>query len=110
MVLVVAAYCHSAGNYNVAGKIVNSSDRHFKPVNGILYFNNHPFSGTVFTMYDDSADTAALSGYIYGREHGIWKSFYAGGKPKMTREFNNGLKTGEYIAWWENGNIQLHYF
>ncbi|TDE12849.1 toxin-antitoxin system YwqK family antitoxin [Dyadobacter psychrotolerans] len=77
--------------------------------NGMLFINSKPFSGTLFTLYPETKDTADISVYQEGLEHGIWKAFYENGSIAKQREFNRGRKTGTYLAWWENGNTKLQY-
>jgi hypothetical protein len=88
---------------------INSAAANFSNVNGVVYLNNHLFSGKVFTLYPNSNDTAAIAGYLNGKEHGVWKKFYANEVLKEKRVFENGKKTGEYITWWESGNKQQQF-
>ncbi|RIJ42904.1 toxin-antitoxin system YwqK family antitoxin [Pontibacter oryzae] len=77
---------------------------------GLLLVNGKPFSGKLYTLFESSRDTAELTSYQNGKEHGEWKKFYPSGQLRERRFFEQGQKTGEYIAWWENGKKQLHYF
>ncbi len=77
--------------------------------NGIVLHEQRPFSGRLFTLFQGTSDTAEVSGYLNGREHGQWKKFYPSNKIKEIRYFENGQKTGIYKAWWANGNQQLEY-
>jgi len=92
----------------VAEKII-SNDPSLKFVNGILYRSNQLFTGTVFSFYEGTKDTAEVSGFIKGKENGEWKKFYPDHSLKEKREFDNGKKTGQLIAFWENGNKKLVY-
>lgn len=89
---------------------VNENDTALHAVNGIVYYHNQLLTGTVFSLFGNSRDTASLSSYTNGKEDGVWKKWYAPGKVKEGRAFANGKKTGVYIAYWENGNRQLQYF
>ncbi|CAG5008531.1 hypothetical protein DYBT9275_04294 [Dyadobacter sp. CECT 9275] len=88
---------------------VDASDRGLQIRNGILYHKDQPFTGKVLHWYSGTHDTAAVSGYLNGREHGIWKKYYADGTPQETRYFDHGDKTGNYLVWWENGRKKLEY-
>ncbi|MBE7171968.1 MAG: toxin-antitoxin system YwqK family antitoxin [Williamsia sp.] len=77
-------------------------------MNGILYLNNLPFTGSVYSLYN-KGDTAEIAGYLQGKEHGSWKQFYPNKKLKQVRRFDRGRKTGVYLAWWENGSKKLAY-
>lgn len=77
--------------------------------NGVVYLANKPFSGTLFSLFPTTSDTTDVVGYLDGRAHGVWRQFYPGSKRRQQRVYNRGEKTGEYVAWWENGQKQLHY-
>lgn len=79
-------------------------------VNGIMYMEGKPFTGIIYSLYSGTKDTAWLSGYRKGKEHGAWKKKFPGGHLRETRMFDNGEKTGEYAAWWDNGHPMLQYF
>ncbi len=89
--------------------ILNSTDISFKTFNGVLLYNDQPYSGRVFTLLPESRDTVEIAGYHHGREHGVWRKLYSNGMLKERREFKDGLKTGTYTAWWENGRKKLEY-
>lgn len=90
--------------------LLKKNDTSLHIVNGILLEKGKPFNGTLFTVFEGSTDTAELESYFDGKEHGEWKKFYPGSIKKEKRYFTNGQKTGEYIAWWPNGQIQLDYY
>ena len=77
--------------------------------NGLVLYKQKPLTGTIFTLFSGTTDTAELLSYLDGREHGQWKKFYPSTKTKEVRYFKNGGKTGIYNAWWENGKKQLEY-
>src|SRR3954466_9550541 len=52
------------------------NDSRFKTKNGIVLFNQLPFTGCVYTLYTNSNDTLSWSAYVNGKEHGEWKQFY----------------------------------
>lgn len=91
-------------------EVVNSTNVNFTMMNGLLQKGAQPFTGTVFTLFPHTNDTAELKNYYRGREHGIWRKFYENGSKKEIRYFLHGKKNGGYITWWENGNKQLHYY
>jgi antitoxin component YwqK of YwqJK toxin-antitoxin module len=90
--------------------LLNKSEQRITIENGLTMINQKPFSGKLFILFDALKDTAELTSYLNGKEHGEWKKFYPSRKIREKRFFEHGQKTGEYIAWWENGNKQLHYF
>jgi antitoxin component YwqK of YwqJK toxin-antitoxin module len=82
----------------------------FKIINGILMEANSPFTGILFTLYPNTIDTAEIASYFNGKEDGEWKKFYPSKKIREKRFFKDGYKTGKFLAWWENGNMQMQYF
>lgn len=109
IILLLVAACKQPGNKAIDNIFVNMADKNLNPVNGIIFFSSKPFTGTVFSLYSGTTDTSEISRYLDGKEHGEWKKFYEHGLLKEKREFRKGKKTGEYIAWWENGKQQLLY-
>jgi antitoxin component YwqK of YwqJK toxin-antitoxin module len=109
MIVFLFAGCSSAAHRVNEGITINSTNNNLKLQNGVMYLGDKLFTGNIFSLYTGSADTAEITGYKEGREHGIWKKFYEHGLLKEKREFTDGMKTGEYFAWWENGQQQLHY-
>jgi antitoxin component YwqK of YwqJK toxin-antitoxin module len=95
---------------NIPLQLLNKSEQQLGMNNGLLIINQQPFNGTLFTLFSNSKDTAAIENYLHGKEHGEWKKYYASHKIKEKRFFANGQKNGEYIAWWENGQKELQYF
>jgi antitoxin component YwqK of YwqJK toxin-antitoxin module len=95
---------------NIPMLLLNKSEQQLGMNNGLLMLNQKAFNGTLFTLFNKTNDTATIENYLHGKEHGEWKKFYASNKIKEKRFFADGQKTGEYIAWWENGNKQLQYF
>ncbi|RZK59886.1 MAG: toxin-antitoxin system YwqK family antitoxin [Pedobacter sp.] len=89
--------------------LFNSEQLSLTMNNGLAFSAGKPFSGRIFSFYQNTKDTAEIVGFLNGREHGEWKKFYPADKKKEVRYFKNGQKTGSYNAWWENGNKQLEY-
>ncbi|GAB4031239.1 toxin-antitoxin system YwqK family antitoxin [Spirosoma gilvum] len=87
----------------------NAISVHLSKQNGLAVANNHPFTGIVYTLSENEKDTVEVVGFLNGKEHGEWKRFYGAGKLAEKRFFNNGQKTGDYLAWWPNGTKKLAY-
>jgi antitoxin component YwqK of YwqJK toxin-antitoxin module len=109
ILLLLLAGCNSAEQPVKADSRINISSINLKQVNGVMYLNDKLYSGIIFSLYPGTTDTAEITSYKNGKEHGEWKKFYEKGILKEKREFTNGMKTGEFIAWWENGKQRLHY-
>jgi antitoxin component YwqK of YwqJK toxin-antitoxin module len=93
----------------VNARMLNSSEPGVEQVNGTVLLHDKPYTGTIFTLYPGTQDTARIVRYLVGKEHGTWKQFYPGGHLQDQREFDRGRKVGQLLAWWENGNKKMHY-
>ena len=76
--------------------------------NGIVYLNELPFTGGLFTLYENK-DTAQIQQFLNGKEHGTWKRFYPGKKLAEERSFTSGRKAGILTGYYENGQPKLQY-
>ena len=100
--------CSQKERIMITQKVI-STDPLLRSVNGILYRSNGLFTGTVYSFYEGTKDTAEIKSFLNGKENGEWKKFYSDHSLKEKREFENGKKMGEYIAYWENGSKKLVY-
>lgn len=108
LLLLFLAAC-SSPDRPIGAVLLNREEARLQLVNGIVYRADKPFTGTVFSFFPATADTAERAGYLEGREHGIWKQYYPGGHLREQRAYDRGRKVGDYVAWWENGRKKLHY-
>ena len=89
---------------------INGASKKFTHIKDSLFYNREPFTGSVYTLFS-SGDTAEISGFVEGKEHGTRIKYYDNGKVREKRGFFHGRKTGLYQAWWENGkNMLLYHF
>lgn len=88
---------------------LNSSERGLNVKNGIIFYYKQPYTGYIFTLFENNKDTSTSSGYLNGKEHGTWKKFYPNGKLQEIRRYDNGKKIGKYSAYWEDGSKKLNY-
>lgn len=75
---------------------------------GVLYLNGKPFTGKQYDLYANG-DTAFITPYYNGREHGACRQWHVNKQLKEVRYFLNGYKTGVHTGWWDNGQIQFLY-
>lgn len=99
--------CHTAAK---PGMLDSALAEGQKTHGGITYINNVPYSGTLFSLYPGTRDTMYTKNYLDGREDGVWKQFYPGGKLAEIRYFKQGKKEGVYTAYWENSTKKLEYY
>src|SRR5262245_59417392 len=60
----------------VSPLLINKDEIHSKIDNGLLIINKKPFSGTLFSLFLGTTDTAELTSYLGGKENGEWKKYY----------------------------------
>src|SRR5882724_5532179 len=109
LLLMLFIGCKPAGKQAVEYKTVNATSPGLKAVNGVVYLNDTLLSGTVYSLFIGTNDTAAIMNFRNGAENGIWKKSYPNNALEETREFKDGKKAGEYLAWWPNGKKKLQY-
>jgi hypothetical protein len=90
--------------------IVSGSDSSITFINGILYKNNSPFTGTIFNFYQNSKDTADVTPYLLGKENGERRKYYPNKQLWEKRYFQNSVKVGEMRTYWPDGKPQMQYF
>ncbi|GAB2810068.1 toxin-antitoxin system YwqK family antitoxin [Ferruginibacter profundus] len=101
--------CTQTGKHAVEVKVTNAVSPGLKMVNGVLYLKDSLYNGTVFSLYPNTTDTAAIMNFSNGKEDGVWKKNYADKTPEEIRTFKEGKKVGAYLAWWPNGKKKLQY-
>ena len=109
LLLMLFTGCKQPGKHAVEYKTINATSPGLKAVNGIIYCNDQLFNGTVFALFPNTNDTAAIMNFHNGKENGVWKKKYSKNSLEEIREFKDGKKIGEYMAWWPNGNKKLQY-
>jgi len=109
LLLLLFTGCTPTGKHAMVYKVINETTPGLKAVNGTLYLNDTLFTGTVFSIFAGTTDTAAIMNFSNGVEDGVWKKKYPNNALEETRQFKAGKKIGEYLAWWPNGNKKLQY-
>lgn len=109
LLLMLFTSCANTGKPAVEYKKINQNTAGLKAVNGTLYLDDRLYSGTVYALFPGTTDTAAIMNFKNGAEDGLWKKNYPNHTPEETREFLQGKKVGEYLAWWPNGHKRLQY-
>ena len=87
---------------------VNVNDKQLQLEQGILYYNNVLYTGTVVTTVQQE-QLVSEQPYVKGRLHGVWKQWYSDGKQKEVRPYFEGIKVGVHRGWWPNGNRKFSY-
>ncbi len=105
ILLILSVSCTSAKKE----RLVNLDTENIRHINGKCSVNDTLFSGTLYRLYPESADTVLTQQYINGKRHGMWRKYYKDGRIKEQRFFKNGKKEGKLMVWWPNGRAKLIY-
>lgn len=93
------------GGINIPAKDVTAGDPMLVLKKGKLYYGEELFSGKVCSRYPNG-DTASVTPYISGLEHGLAEAWYPGGIKKEERYYFFGKKEGEHRSWWSSGSLK----
>ena len=86
IILITCFSCNAPDKQGHAAlRFLNKEKSNTKFVNGLLMENSQPFSGTLFTLFTGTTDTAETSTYLTGKENGEWKKFYPSKKIREIR-------------------------
>lgn len=96
--------CHSTPKHTV----VNASNLSLKLDNGIIFYNNVPFSGNLITHHQNNLIKSDIE-YKEGKKHGYEKHWNTKADLVVERYYFKGNKTGTHKAWWNNGNLKFEY-
>jgi len=78
--------------------------------NGLLYFDNNPFTGLLFSSQDNVSNkcTCTLKAlYANGKIDGLKEEWYVSGQRKHKGNYIQGKKKGTHIFWDASGNKEL---
>ncbi len=81
-----------------------------KDENGIIYFQNKPLTGTLYSDDDieipNNCQCTLKSIYINGKLNGYKKEWYTNGNKKFEGQYKNGLPIDEHVFYDKNGFTQ----
>src|SRR5438477_11987798 len=102
--------CSSAATNTapVVLKDLESTDPSLKFKNGIWFYNDQLFSGTLTDRYANNS-IHHITGYLNGKEEGSQETFFEDGKIQEKRFYHNGEKDSVHTGWWPNGNRRFEY-
>ncbi|WP_445735772.1 toxin-antitoxin system YwqK family antitoxin [Mariniflexile sp.] len=75
----------------------------------LLYVEDKTYSGFVYELHPETADTLLIESYYKGLKEGVAKKWYDDNKLMELRHYASGQKNGKQIAFWENGNKRFEY-
>lgn len=86
----------------------NSKDENFNLKNGILYYQDKPYSGIVKEFYEENT-LKSESEYYQGKRHGRFFGYYPNKNKWFERFYKKGIKTGTHKGWFDNGLQMFEY-
>tara|TARA_B110000503_G_scaffold39995_1_gene65701 strand:- start:784 stop:1386 length:603 start_codon:yes stop_codon:yes gene_type:complete len=87
---------------------INKNNADVQLKNGVLYFEEKPFSGIVNTFYNDG-NIKSKSAYHQGKRQGLFLGWYPDGEQWFNRSYTKGLKSGIHRGWYQNGVQMFEY-
>jgi len=76
-----------------------------RPNEGLVYYNNEPFTGTGFEHYSNG-HLASTTIYRNGKKHGVLRKWFENGKLSFESHYQKGRKDGKTLSWWSNGQLR----
>ena len=86
----------------------NKLDADFQLINGVLHFENKPYSGLVKEFYPNKK-LKTTSEYYQGKRQGKFFGFYPNGNKWFKRFYANGIKIGTHKGWFQNKVPMFNY-
>ncbi len=103
--------CHSHQNETAskaAMLTLAANDPQLRLRNGVLFYDEQPFSGVLTEAYA-RGQLKAKTEYARGLQHGTSRMWYEEDQPLWQRQYQNGKKHGEHKGWWPNGQQKFLY-
>ena len=88
--------------------ILLSENKQLSTQNGVLIYNNTPFSGAVKT-FDEVNQTNNITNYTEGKRDGEERKMFKNDSLAEYRFYKNGRKVGIHKSWFENGQQKFEY-
>ena len=88
--------------------VVRSTDTSLHLVNGVWFYQQKTFSGTIETDYP-SGMLKSKQTFYDGKEEGQLETFYVSGEKDSRRFYHKGEKDSINQGWWINGNPRFEY-
>lgn len=65
-------------------------------------------SSSKATWFHANGSVREVGYFLNGQKHGTWISYDESGNKVMEANYNNGVKDGNFSAWFSNGSIHYH--
>lgn len=89
-------------------KVVSLDNENLELINGVLNYNELPFSGTIVSNYKD-LKLKMQTQYVNGKKHGEEKQWSENGVLLEERFYKKGKKTGIHKGWWGSNIAKFEY-
>lgn len=114
LILIVAITLYQKVGYDTVGKEqtsleINKDLLALNPVQGLVYFQNKPFTGTSISFYPNGIKATSID-YFEGKKHGLDQKWFTDGLLSYESNYVNGKKHGSTKSWWANGNLRSQSF
>jgi antitoxin component YwqK of YwqJK toxin-antitoxin module len=75
---------------------------------GMVYYKDKPYNGWLFSLHAPG-DTVMLVAMKHGKEEGVKRTWYPGGKISEERFYVQGKKEGMHKGWYPSGKLRFEY-
>lgn len=93
---------------DIPSETKDRSDASFQLKNGVLYFKEQPYSGTVHQFYQDKS-LKSIATYFLGKREGKYLGYYPNQNKWFERYYSKGIKIKTHKAWYQNGQQMFEY-
>lgn len=108
LLLLLLFSVYSCKNAQEAHLVLFEENKQLKTVNGVLYYNETPFNGTI-KSFDNVNQTKNKADYLNGKKDGEERKLFQNDSVAEIRFYKGGLKIGVHQSWWENGQQKFEY-
>lgn len=95
-------------SYEIPSIEKNRSDLQFELQNGVLLYENEPYSGIVKEYYSNKV-LKSESAYFQGKRQGYFFGWHDNGNKWFERYYSKGIKTRSHVGWYANGQPMFGY-
>ena len=88
--------------------VLKSTDPSLQLINGIWFYQQKPFSGSIETDFP-SGILKERQTFYDGKEEGLLETFYESGEKDSRRFYHKGEKDSINQGWWINGKPRFEY-
>lgn len=98
----------SCGNVEESKEVLKT-DANLHIENGVTFYEDAPYSGTVISYYKTDS-LAYRASYYQGRKQGKEEKWHSNGVLAVERFYNKGIKVGLHRGWWENSHLKFEFY